>query len=58
MQSDLIAEDSSPTKPRADSGPHTTMRVTKRNGSTEPVDLDKIVRAVQEAAAIMREASV
>jgi ribonucleoside-diphosphate reductase alpha chain len=24
----------------------TTMRVTKRNGSTEPVDLDKIVRAV------------
>ncbi|AKT38339.1 ribonucleoside-diphosphate reductase subunit alpha [Chondromyces crocatus] len=26
--------------------PQTTMRVTKRNGSTEPVDLNKIVRAV------------
>src|SRR5690606_14465338 len=26
--------------------PQTTMRVRKRNGSTEPVDLDKIVRAV------------
>lgn len=25
---------------------HTTMRVTKRNGSTEPVDVNKIVRAV------------
>jgi ribonucleoside-diphosphate reductase alpha chain len=29
-----------------DSAPQTTMRVTKRNGSTEPVNLDKIVRAV------------
>ena len=28
------------------SPPQTTMRVTKRNGSTEPVDLNKIVRAV------------
>ncbi len=27
-------------------GPQTTMRVTKRNGSTEPVDLNKIVRAI------------
>ncbi|HSN26436.1 MAG TPA: ribonucleotide reductase N-terminal alpha domain-containing protein, partial [Kofleriaceae bacterium] len=29
-----------------DSSPQTMMRVTKRNGSTEPVDLNKIVRAV------------
>ena len=29
-----------------DSAPHTTMRVTKRDGSTEPVDLNKIVRAI------------
>ncbi|GAA5001842.1 ribonucleoside-diphosphate reductase subunit alpha [Pseudoluteimonas lycopersici] len=28
----------------------TTMRVTKRNGSSEPVDLNKIVRAVTRAA--------
>ncbi len=34
------------TRERGDSAPHTTMRVTKRNGSTEPVDLNKIVRAV------------
>ncbi|MDX2089763.1 MAG: ribonucleoside-diphosphate reductase subunit alpha [Kofleriaceae bacterium] len=32
--------------PERDSGPQTTMRVTKRNGTTEPVNLDKIVRAV------------
>jgi ribonucleoside-diphosphate reductase alpha chain len=31
---------------RGESLPPTTMRVTKRNGSTETVDLDKIVRAV------------
>ena len=30
-----------------DSAPHTTMRVTKRNGATEPVDVNKIVRAVE-----------
>jgi ribonucleoside-diphosphate reductase alpha chain len=37
-----------PARPRdrGDSTPHTTMRVTKRNGETEPVDLNKIVRAV------------
>lgn len=29
-----------------DSAPQTMMRVTKRDGSTEPVDLNKIVRAV------------
>jgi ribonucleoside-diphosphate reductase alpha chain len=34
---------------RADSGPQTTMRVTKRNGSTESVDLNKIVRAVSRS---------
>jgi ribonucleoside-diphosphate reductase alpha chain len=30
----------------AEEGPQTTMRVTKRNGTTEAVDLDKIVRAI------------
>src|SRR4051812_30100550 len=34
---------------RADSGPQTTMRVTKRNGTTESVDLNKIVRAVSRS---------
>jgi ribonucleoside-diphosphate reductase alpha chain len=29
-----------------DSSPQTTMRVTKRNGAAEPVDVNKIVRAV------------
>ncbi|HEY0250416.1 MAG TPA: ATP cone domain-containing protein, partial [Kofleriaceae bacterium] len=33
----------------SDSGPQTTMRVTKRNGTAEPVDLDKIVRAVNRS---------
>src|SRR3569832_1481566 len=32
-----------------DSTPQTTMRVTKRNGHTEPVDLNKIVRAVHRS---------
>ena len=31
---------------RAETAPQTTMRVTKRDGSTEAVDLNKIVRAV------------
>ena len=30
----------------AEDAPATTMRVTKRNGTTEPVDLNKIVRAI------------
>jgi ribonucleoside-diphosphate reductase alpha chain len=48
MQTELVTEIAAPPRPRerADSAPHTTMRVTKRDGSTEPVDLDKIVRAV------------
>jgi ribonucleoside-diphosphate reductase alpha chain len=32
--------------PPADGLPQTSMRVTKRNGGTEPVDVNKIVRAV------------
>jgi len=32
--------------PQEARGPRTAMRVTKRNGSSEPVELDKIVRAV------------
>jgi ribonucleoside-diphosphate reductase alpha chain len=31
--------------------PHTPMRVTKRSGAHEPVDLDKIVRAISRCAA-------
>jgi ribonucleoside-diphosphate reductase alpha chain len=46
MQTELITDVAVTSKPRNDSAPHTTMRVTKRNGSTEPVDLNKIVRAV------------
>jgi len=43
--------------PRAhrDSVPQTTMRVTKRNGATEPVDLNKIVRAVNRSCAGLPE---
>jgi ribonucleoside-diphosphate reductase alpha chain len=41
----------SATRPRerGDSAPQTMMRVTKRNGTTEPVDLNKIVRAVNRS---------
>jgi ribonucleoside-diphosphate reductase alpha chain len=35
-----------PRSPAQDDVPHTTMRVRKRNGAWEPVNLDKIVRAV------------
>ncbi len=34
------------SRPRPESGPATTMKVTKRDGSTESVDLNKIVRAI------------
>ncbi len=37
--------------PADDTLPQTTMRVTKRNGSTEPVDVNKIVRAVNRCCA-------
>jgi len=40
---------------RGDSAPQTTMRVTKRNGATEPVDLNKIVRAVNRSCAGLPE---
>lgn len=36
-------------RPAEETYPHTTMRVNKRNGSTEPVDLNKIVRAVNRS---------
>ena len=42
-------------KARGDSAPQTTMRVTKRNGTTEPVDLNKIVRAVNRSCAGLPE---
>ncbi|WP_437339170.1 ribonucleoside-diphosphate reductase subunit alpha [Sorangium sp. So ce394] len=35
--------------------PHTTMRVTKRNGSSEPVDVNKIVRAVSRCCAALSD---
>jgi ribonucleoside-diphosphate reductase alpha chain len=45
-----IVSSPSAARPRSwappEEGPQTTMRVTKRNGSTEPVDLNKIVRAI------------
>ncbi|HVR19265.1 MAG TPA: ribonucleoside-diphosphate reductase subunit alpha, partial [Polyangiaceae bacterium] len=41
-----------PTREATDEAyPQTSMRVKKRNGSTEPVDLNKIVRAVGRSAA-------
>jgi ribonucleoside-diphosphate reductase alpha chain len=50
MQSESIT-DATPSAVAAsrDSSPQTTMRVTKRNGATEPVDLNKIVRAVNRS---------
>ncbi len=39
----------------ASTRPQTSMRVTKRDGSTEPVDLQKIVRAVDRCCAGLRE---
>ncbi|WP_394850492.1 ribonucleoside-diphosphate reductase subunit alpha [Pendulispora brunnea] len=44
----MLSEYVAPAKARAvaDVRPQTTMRVKKRNGSTEPVDVNKIVRAV------------
>lgn len=38
-----------PMRPSEDAYAPTTMRVTKRNGSSEPVDLNKIVRAVSRS---------
>ncbi|WP_437927801.1 ribonucleoside-diphosphate reductase subunit alpha [Sorangium sp. So ce291] len=35
--------------------PHTTMRVKKRNGSSEPVDVNKIVRAVSRCCAALSD---
>jgi ribonucleoside-diphosphate reductase alpha chain len=44
---------------RADeSSTHTTMRVRKRNGSSEPVDLNKIVRAVNRCASGLRQVDI
>jgi ribonucleoside-diphosphate reductase alpha chain len=49
MASDTITQGRGPAAPpenQDDAYPQTTMRVRKRNGSTEPVDVNKIVRAV------------
>jgi ribonucleoside-diphosphate reductase alpha chain len=52
MLSEIISNVPAPARRRADSEsyPQTTMRVTKRNGSSEPVDLNKIVRAIGRCA--------
>jgi ribonucleoside-diphosphate reductase alpha chain len=39
------------SRPSEDALPQTTMRVTKRSGSSEPVDVNKIVRAVNRCCA-------
>ena len=44
-----------PTRSRQETAPQTTMRVTKRNGAGEPVDLNKIVRAVNRSCAGLPE---
>ena len=53
MQTELTSTSAHATpiasRDRGDSAPQTTMRVTKRNGTTEAVDLNKIVRAVNRS---------
>ena len=44
--------------PTHDTCPQRTMRVRKRNGSTEPVDVTKIVRAVDRGAFIDKSQSL
>nr|AYM53888.1 ribonucleoside-diphosphate reductase [Kofleria flava] len=60
MQSEITPRSHGATPPPPHAGtdvtaedafPQTTMRVTKRNGSTEPVDVNKIVRAVNRCCA-------
>jgi ribonucleoside-diphosphate reductase alpha chain len=43
------------SRARSEAPPPTTMRVTKRNGSSEPVDLTKIVRAIGRCCAGLPE---
>ncbi|HSU39194.1 MAG TPA: ribonucleotide reductase N-terminal alpha domain-containing protein, partial [Polyangiaceae bacterium] len=50
QKDDLWSSDVVTTKPSAAVSPRTAMKVRKRNGSTEPVDLNKIVRAVSRSA--------
>ncbi len=47
---DLWSSGVATTQPSAAMSPRTAMKVRKRNGSTEPVDLNKIVRAVSRSA--------
>ena len=44
-----------PPQPAAEPAPQTTMRVTKRSGQTEPVDVAKIVRAVDRCCRGLHE---
>lgn len=54
MQSEIITQNGAASlraaEPRSESASRPTMRVTKRNGSTEPVAVEKIVRAVSRCA--------
>lgn len=50
-RSSMKATHSTNGEPESGSFPATSMRVTKRSGHTEPVDLNKIVRAVGRCAA-------
>ncbi len=53
MASSVIAPEAGPPQdiPTHDTCPQRTMRVRTRNGSTEPVDVTKIVRAVDRCCA-------
>ena len=42
-------------EPSEEAYPETSMRVTKRNGGTEPVDVNKIVRAVSRSCVGLSE---
>jgi hypothetical protein len=53
MASSVIAPEAGPPQdiPTHDTCPQRTMRVRTRNGSTEPVDVTKIVRAIDRCCA-------
>jgi ribonucleoside-diphosphate reductase alpha chain len=50
-QMETLTEATGPQTSGPDAYPQTTMRVRKRNGSAEPVDVNKIVRAVNRCCA-------
>src|SRR5687767_1252242 len=54
----FIGQTSSTAARRTEDITQTTMRVRKRNGSHEPVDINKIVRAISRCTANLREVDV